>query len=209
MLIGCFLDRVGFLGEGVGVKAHVPAGAHGRALWQASLGIDDRVATLCSLDELGVLFLEQAVVLLAVPDPDAVGGEDQVHLLKSTLVGFGVEAVDHGQGDDVGDAEDVVGLFAESLEDDGQHESEPAIADGPANHTPGVTLGTNLEWEDLSRVEPWHSEPGGTEGGCEKEDHSDGSGAPCPGGAKVALFSQVETHACKATSGEHSNALND
>lgn len=134
------------------------------------------MTALSSLDKLGVLLLENAEVPLGLPVPWAVGSEEKVHLLKSALVGFGVESPNHGEGDQVGGGEDVVSLFVESLEHDRAEESEPAIAHGPADNTPCVTLSTNLKREDLSWVQPGDGEPGGTEGGCEQEDHSDSAG---------------------------------
>jgi len=142
--------------------AALPAG-----LGKTSLGVNDRLAALGSLDELGVLLLEDGKVLLGFPVPNTVGGEEEVHLLKSALVGLRVKAVDHGQSDDVGNTEDVVSLLLESLEDDGKEECEPAVANGPADNTPGVTFGTDFQWEDLSRVQPWNSEPSSAKCGCE------------------------------------------
>lgn len=164
--------------ERVDVQAHVPGhAALSSGLGETGLGVDDGVAALGGLDELRVLLLEDGEVLLGFPVPDAVRGEEEVHLLEGALVGLGIEAVDHGQSDDVGDTEDVVGLLLEGLEDDGKQEGEPAVTDGPANDAPGVALGADLQWEDLGGVEPWDSEPGGAEGGCEEENHGNGTGA--------------------------------
>ena len=165
------------------------------------------MATLGGLDELGVLFLEKFVVFLGFPSPDAVGSEDQVHLFQSALVGLGVESPDHGNGDHVGSTEDVVGLFTEGLEDVWQHHGEPAITDGPADNAPGVTLGTDLQGEDLSRVQPWDSEPGGAEGGGKQEDHSDGTIGETL--SLVRALGSSDTGGRKTTSSEHGNALDD
>lgn len=164
--------------KSVHIQAHVPGNAAlSSRLGKTSLGVDDRLATLGGLDELGVLLLEDGKVLLGFPIPDAIRGKEKVHLLKSALVGLGVQAVNHGQRDDVGNTEDVVSLLLKGLEDDGKQEGEPAVTNGPANDTPCVTLGTNFQWENLSWVEPWDSEPGGAKGGCEEENHSNGPGA--------------------------------
>lgn len=38
----------------------------------------------------------------------------------------------------------------------GEGAYQPAVADGPSDDAPCVTLCPNLEWEDLGGVEPWH-----------------------------------------------------
>lgn len=191
-----FVDIIGIAAhatvvESIGVQAHATGNAV--LLGQTSLRVEDRVAALSSLDKLRVLLLEDAEVALGLPIPWAVSGEEKVHLLKSALVGLGVQGPHHGKGDEIGGGEDVVSLFVESLEHDGAKECEPAIAHGPTDDTPGVTLGTDLEREDLSRVKPWDGKPGSTEGGCEEEDHSDSAGGQRLGrlGAKRVLLTEV------------------
>lgn len=157
---------------GVGIERHTASDA-AAADGKAGLGIEDGVTALGGLNELGVLLLEDLEVALSLPVPDAVRCEEQVHFLKSALVGFGVQSPDHGNGDGVGGGEDVVSLLVESLEHDGAEKGEPAIAHGPADDTPGVTLGTDLEREDLSGVQPWDGEPSSTESCCKEEDHGD------------------------------------
>lgn len=133
------------------------------------------MTALGSLDEFGILLLEDLEVPLGFPVPDAVGSKEQIHLLKSALIRFRVQGPYHGNGDNVGSREDVVGVFPESLEHNGAEKCKPAVSDGPANDTPCVTLGADLQGEDLGRVQPWDSEPGGAEGGSEQEDHGDGA----------------------------------
>lgn len=87
------------------------------------------MATLSSLDELGVLFLENLEVPLGIPVPDAVSSEDQIHFLKSALVGLRVQGPDHRNGNDVCSGEDIIGVFLERLEHDRAKESQPAISD--------------------------------------------------------------------------------
>lgn len=146
-MLESLLLLVGILmvGQGIDIQAHVPGNtALSSRLGKASLGVDDGVATLGGLDEFGVLLLENGEVLLGFPVPDAVGGEEKIHLLKSALVGLGVQAVYHGQSDDVGNTEDVVSLLLERLEDDGKDECEPAITNRPSNDTPSVALSTDF-----------------------------------------------------------------
>ena len=158
--------------ECVDVQAHVPGNATlSSRLWEAGLGVDNGGAALGGLNKLRILFLEDSKILLSFPVPDAVSCKEQVHFFKCSLVGFGVQAVDHGQGNDVGNAEDVVGLLFESLEDDGKEECQPAVTNGPTNDTPSIALSTYFQGENLSRVQPWNSEPGSTECRCEEEDH--------------------------------------
>lgn len=163
------------------------------------------MATLGSLDKLGVLFLENLEVPLGIPIPDAVGSEDQVHLLKSALVRLRVQRPDHGNGDDVGGGEDIVGVFLESLEHDGAEQSKPAISDRPSDHTPCVTLGTDFQWEDLSGIQPWNSEPCGTESGGEEEDHGNSAGAVCLGRSRSERVGL--TSSGKTTSKRHGDTL--
>lgn len=160
------------LSKGIRIERHAASDA-ATADGKAGLGIEDGVAALSSLDELGVLLLEDLEVALSLPVPDAVSCEEQIHLLKSALVGFGIQGPDHGNCDYVGGGKNIISLFVKSLEHDGAEKGEPAIAHGPPHDSPGVTLGTDLEREDLSGVQPWDREPGGTEGCCEEEDHSD------------------------------------
>lgn len=178
--------------ESIGVQAHATCNA-ALLLGQTSLRVEDRVAALRSLDKLGVLLLENTEVALGLPVPWAVSGEEEIHFLKSALVGLRVQGPHHGKGDEIGGGEDVVRLFIESLEHDGAEECEPAIAHGPADNTPSVTLSTNLEREDLSRVEPRDGKPGSTEGCCEEEDHSDSAVGQRLGlgGAKRVLLTEV------------------
>lgn len=183
MLEGLLL-LVGILvvGKSIHIQAHVPGNATlSSRLGKTSLRVDDRVATLGGLDELWVLLLKDGEVLLSFPVPDAVRGEKKIHLLKSALVGLRVQAVDHGQRNDVGNTEDVVSLLLEGFEDDGENECKPTITNRPANDTPGVALSTNFQWENLSWVKPWDSEPGGAEGGCEEEDHGNSTGRVASG----------------------------
>ena len=146
---------------GVHIKTHIAGGTGVRGtLGKTGLGVNDRVATLGSLDKLWVLLFQELEVLLLIPDPDAVGCKDQIHLLKCALVRLRIEAVHHGQCDDVSSTEDVVGLFAESLEDVWEHHGEPAIAQRPPDHTPCITLGTNcfkmLSAYRMKKVGRWH-----------------------------------------------------
>lgn len=191
--------------KSIDIQAHIAD--HMIRFRQTSLGVDDGMAALGSLDEFGVLLLEDGEVLLCFPVPDAVGGEEEVHFFQGALVGLRVEAVDHGQGDDVGDAEDVVSLLLEGLEDDGQDECEPAVANGPANNTPGVALGADLERENLGGVEPWYCEPGRTEGCCEEEDHSHGARRISASHGRA--YFVLETEGGETTSEEHGDTLDD
>ena len=194
--------------ECVDVQAHVPGNASlSYSLWEAGLGVDNGGAALSGLNELRILFLEDGKVPLSLPVPDAVGGKEQVHFFKCALVGFGVQAVDHGQGNDVGNAEDVVGLLLKSLENDGKKECQPAIANGPANDTPSITLSTYFQGENLSRVQPWNSEPGSTECRCEEEDHGNSARASAASGSRALWM--LETDSSKSTSEEHRDALDN
>ena len=152
-------------GKRVNVQAHVPGTIS--SLGKAGFGVNDRVATLSSLDKLRVLLFQNSKILLGLPVPNAVSREQKVHFLKGALIRLGVQTIDHGQRDDVGNTENVVCLLLESFEDDGKDECQPAVADRPANNTPSVAFGSNLQRENLSWVKPWNSKPGGAKGGGE------------------------------------------
>ena len=156
----------------LGVKAHIPG--NGTAAPLTGLRVDDAGATTGRLDQFGVLLLEDLEVALGFPIPDAVGGKHQVHLLERALVGFGVEGPDDDDGGRVDGTEDIQGLFVEGGEHGREDEGGPAVADGPADHTPGVTTGPDFQGKDLGRVEPGHGEPGGTEDGGVEEHEEDG-----------------------------------
>ena len=107
----------------IDIEAHIPG-------YQAplaptigtSLGVDNAVAALGGLDELGVLLFEDGEVALGFPVPDGVGGEDEVHFFEGALVCFGVEGPDYDDGGGVDGAEEVEGFFVEALEDCGEEE---------------------------------------------------------------------------------------
>ena len=204
LLLVCIL----VVGKSINIQAHVPGDtALSSRLGKASLGVDDRLATLGGLDELWVLLLEDSEVFLGFPIPDAVRGKEKIHLLKSALVGLGVQAIDHGQRDDVGNTENIVGLLLEGLEDDGKDECEPAVTNRPANDTPGITLSTDLQWEDLSWVEPGDSEPSGAKCGCEEEDHSNSTGGVASSESRASRV--LKTSSRQTASEEHRDTLND
>lgn len=109
--------------ELVDIQTHIARDAPLPLGRETGLGIDDGVAALGSLYEFGVLLFEQGEVALGLPVPDAVGREEEVHLFKRALVGFGVQGPDHRDRDGVAGCEDVEGLFAQGLEHDGQKQS--------------------------------------------------------------------------------------
>ena len=157
------------------VKTH--AARHISLTRKADFGVDDGMAALSGLHELRVLLLEDREVALGVPVPDRVGGEEKVHFLERALVRLWVEGPHHRDGEDVARGKDVVRLLLERLKHDRAEQRKPAIADGPADHTPRVTFGAHLERKDLSWVEPWDGKPGGPKGCGEEKDHGHGTGA--------------------------------
>ena len=89
---------------------------------KARLGIHDTITALCSLHELRVLFTESSEVLLGVPVPPGVGGEEEIHFFEGALVGFWVEAVDDRDGEEVDGAEDIEDFFGDVFEHDREEE---------------------------------------------------------------------------------------
>ena len=167
------------------------------------------MATLSGLDKLWILFLEELEVALSLPGPDAVGGEDEVHFFECALVGFWVQSPNHGDSDNVGSAENVIGLLVQSIEHVWEHHGEPAVAKRPANNTPGVALCTDLQGEDLSRVEPGYCEPGGTESGREEEDHSNSTVGVALGCINFTFRFSGNTSCCESASAKHCNTLDN
>ena len=165
------------------------------------------MTTLGGLDELRILFLEDGEVLLGLPIPDAVSGKEKVHLFQCTLVRLRVQSVDHGERDDVSNTENVVSLLLKSLEDDGKNEREPAVTNRPANNAPCVTLGTDLQWEDLSWIKPWDSEPGGAKCGREEENHGNSTRAVASSESRSSWV--LKTGSGETTSKEHRDTLDD
>ena len=93
------------------IQAQIPR--HQARSPDSGLGIDDAMPPLGRLHELGVLLLQDLVVLLRLPVPGAVGSKHQVHFLEGALVGFGVQGPDNEDGECVDGAENVEGLFVE------------------------------------------------------------------------------------------------
>ena len=115
------------------IEAHIPRRHDTTALplHLTSLGIDNRVAALGSLNELGILLLEDLEIALGLPVPDGVSGEDEVHLLERALVGFRVEGPDDDDRGGVNGAEEVQGLFAQAGEDGWEKEHLGVITVSP------------------------------------------------------------------------------
>lgn len=80
----------------------------------------------------------------------------------------------------------------------------PPIANGPADHAPGIAFSTNLEGENLSRVQPWYREPSSSEDGRVKEDEECGGTADLRAAAAVAC---IHGSSGKTAGGEHAYAL--
>ena len=106
----------------LGVEAQVPWHKAGTSRY-SGLRIHDAVASLRGLDKLGVLFLEEIVVLFRFPVPGGVGSEDEIHFFQSALVGLGVECPDDDDGEDVDGAEDVEGFFVKFGKHGGEEEN--------------------------------------------------------------------------------------
>lgn len=80
----------------------------------------------------------------------------------------------------------------------------PAVADGPANDTPGIALGPNLQREDLSRVQPGNRQPRGTEN-CRVEEHEERCSTTDV--ALAGLAFGIDGCASQPTGDQHANAL--
>lgn len=148
-------------------------------------------------------------VLLCVPVPGSIGGEEEVHFLEGALVGLGVERPNHGERDGVRDTENVKGLLADGLEHDGAEEGQPSVTDRPSNDTECVTLCADGEWEDLSWVQPWDGEPGSAEYRGEDEDHRGAGSTESRCSAGVSVGGGLESDGGETASEEHGNTLGD
>lgn len=71
-----------------------------------------------SIRKLWMFRFQPREALLCVPDPGGLRREQEVHLLERALVRLRVESPDHGDRDDVADAEDVERLLADGAEHD-------------------------------------------------------------------------------------------
>lgn len=58
------------------------------------LRIHNASPPLRSLHQIGILLLQNFIVLLSLPVPNTVRGKNYIHLLKRTLVSFGVKCPD-------------------------------------------------------------------------------------------------------------------
>ena len=83
----------------------------------------------------------------------------------------------------------------------------PPVANRPANHTPRVASGSDFQWEDFSRVQPWHRQPCRSKNGGEKE-HEENGGTTHAGGVSAAGFG-VDCSTGETTGAEHANSLAD
>ena len=116
------VPRVGVRGLGllgVGVQTQISWDQASLASITTGFGINDAVATLCGLDEFGILLLEDGEVSLGFPIPDGVGGKDEIHFFQSTLVGLRVERPYDDDGGSIDSTEEVERLFVKFLEDGG------------------------------------------------------------------------------------------
>lgn len=170
----------------------------------ARFRIDDSSAAPNAPHKLRVLFLETGKILLRFPRPDAVAGEHEVHLFKSALVRFGIQRPDDEYAEDVDATENIECFLVEAVEDAWEEEHTPPIANGPADHAPGIAFGTNLEGENLCRVEPWYREPSSSEDGRVKEDEECGGTADLRAAAAVAC---IHGSSGKTAGDEHADAL--
>lgn len=89
---------------------------------------------------------------------------------------------------------------------DGKTTYTPAIADGPANDTPSIALGSNLQGKNLSRVEPRNSKPSSTKYRSIKKYEK------CCGAANMGLATfalGIDRSSSEATCNEHAYALSN
>lgn len=83
----------------------------------------------------------------------------------------------------------------------------PPVPYGPADHAPCVAPGTNFQWENLGRVQPWNGQPRRSEDGGEEEDE-EYSPATHARGVAAACFG-VDRSAGQTAGAEHADALTD
>jgi len=81
------------------------------------------LSTLRIMYNVRILKLELLKVRLGCPIPGRIGCEEEVHLLEGALVGFWVEGPYDGDGEDVCDPEEVVGLLPDVFECHGEEKS--------------------------------------------------------------------------------------
>ena len=84
---------------------------------------------------------------------------------------------------------------------------QPAVTNGPSDNTPCITLGADLQREDLGRIQPGDGKPGGAEDEGEHVDHGDGGVTVFVRLANVALCSGVYAETREATGKEEDDTL--
>ena len=177
------------------------------------------------MHQFRVLFFEDLKITLSFPIPDGVGGEDEIHFLEGTLVGFGVEGPDDDNGGGVNGAEKVKSLFLELSEDCGEEKNLflfrkyddtdtmkslretycPAVANRPTHHTPCIASSSDLQWKDLGWVQPRYGQPRRSKNHGVKEHEEDGP-ATHAGSVAPTGFS-IDGSAGETTSAEHAYPL--
>lgn len=156
---------------------------------------------------VGDLVSQVSEVLLRLPVPNAVARKQQIDLLKRALIGLRIQRPHHGNCDGVTSSEDVQRLFANCGEHDRAEKCEPAVANRPSYDTPGVALGSNFEWKDLSRVQPGYRQPCRTEYSGEDENHGH-SRIPVGGSFTcIAVVCRLLPKVRESTSERHRNTL--
>lgn len=85
----------------------------------------------------------------------------------------------------------------------GVHTYTPAVADGPSDDTPCISLGTDLQREDLGGIQPRNCEPGGSEDG-RVQEHEEGG---CTANLRAVTVAGVDGCACETSRDEHAYAL--
>lgn len=81
----------------------------------------------------------------------------------------------------------------------------PTVANRPPHDTPRITTSTDLQWEDLGRIQPGDDKPSRAENDGIQEDEEGG----CTSDVLARTSAGIHRSAGKSTCDEHANTLAD
>lgn len=163
------LLRVGRGQSGVGLSG-VERSTSGTGSLDVGGAIVDTISLSHSLDlvvgKLGQLLGDNSRSSLG----DVGVGEDDIELLERSTGGFGVEEVDEGQEDQVGNTEDEESVRVDRGSHGWQDLHDQEVGQPVGHCRDSVGLSSDSHRVELGGVQPWEGQPSGTEEGDEEEE---------------------------------------
>jgi len=102
--------------------------------------------------------------------------EEGLHLLERAAGGFRVHENDEGDAEDVESAKKQKRAVADGLEEEGGDHRDDAVANGPTDHGPGPSFGTDVQRKDFRGIKPRRCKPSRTKSSSIQECHSSDAG---------------------------------